>query len=152
MNDPEAQVEAFIAKFDSENASLIRRLRAKLRNRLSDCAELVYDNYNFFVIGYSPTERSSDYIVSIAASASGASLSFNRGVELSDPDQILLGSAKVNRFIRLPAAGTLDEPKVEAMIVRARALSSVPKPWTCGGQLIIRSVSAKQRSRRRTDI
>ncbi|MEO7026862.1 MAG: hypothetical protein ABI056_04825, partial [Caulobacteraceae bacterium] len=91
MNQKEAQLESFIAKFDLDNQILIRSLRAVLQKRLPSCAELVWDNYNFFVIGYSPTERPSDYIVSIAAGASGASLSFNRGAELKDPEGVLQG-------------------------------------------------------------
>ena len=110
---------------------------------------MVWDNYNFFVIGYSPNGRPSDYIVSIAASAAGVGLSFNKGDQLEDPDHILLGSGKVNRFIRLPSAEVLTEPKVEAMLRRAIEASSVRPPWSGRGKLIIRSVSAKQRPRRR---
>jgi hypothetical protein len=149
MADSETQLQSFIDKFDEDNRLLIRRLRAALRLRLPSCAELVWDNYNFFVIGYSPTERPSDYIVSIAASANGASLSFNRGTELEDPKKVLQGKGKVNRFIRLPSAETLTEPDVDEMIERACGLSGVAKPWQGGGKLIIRSVSAKQRPRRR---
>lgn len=104
------------------------------------------DNYNFLVIGYSATERPSDYVVSIAA---GADLSFNRGAELENPDGVLQGSGRVNRFIRLPSAETLARREVDAMIEQACALCSVPQPWTGGGKLIIRSVSVKQRPRRR---
>ena len=150
MEGAEAQLDSFISKFDHSNQVLIRSLRAALRKRLPSCAELVWDNYNFFVIGYSPTERPSDYIVSIAASAAGASLSFNRGAELEDPDNVLQGSSKVNRFVRLPSADTLAQRGVEEMLARACSLCDVPQPWNCGGKLIIRSVSAKQRPRRRT--
>ena len=149
MEEAESRLQSFIDKFDDKNASLIRSLRAALKARLPDCAELVYDNYNFFVIGYSPTERPSDYIVSIAASASGAGLSFNRGAELADPDGILEGSGKVNRFVRLPSAEALARPEVDRMIERACNLSHVPQPWSCGGKTIIRSVAAKQRPRRK---
>ena len=148
VDNAEAQVEFFIGKFHPDNQALILSVRAALRMRFPDCAELVYDNYNFFVIGYSPTERPSDYIVSIAAAANGVGLSFNHGAELSDPDHILQGSGKVNRFIRLPSPGVLTKPEVDRMIERARDLSKVPQPWTCGGKLIIRSISPKQRSRR----
>jgi hypothetical protein len=147
--DAERQLESFIDKFDPDNQALIRNIRAMLKRRLPTCAELVYDNYNFFVIGYSPNERPSDYIVSIAAAASGVGLSFNRGNELSDPDRILQGSGKVNRFVRLPSSEVLRKPEVGRMIDRACELSRVPQPWNGNGKLIIRSISAKQRSRRR---
>jgi hypothetical protein len=150
VSDVETEIEAFIAKFDPDNQRLIRSLRAGLQKRLPTCSELVFDNYNFFVIGYSATERPSDYIVSIAAGATGASLSFNRGAELKDPDAVLQGAGKVNRFIRLPTAETLAKPEVEEMIEQACRLSNVPQPWTAGVKVIIRSVSAKQRPRRRS--
>ena len=53
----EDQIEGFIDKFDPENQTLIRSVRKAFRKRFPTANELVYDNYNFFVIGYSPTER-----------------------------------------------------------------------------------------------
>ena len=41
--------------------------------------ELVYDNDNFFVIGYGASPRPSEAILSIAASAKGVSLCFLDG-------------------------------------------------------------------------
>jgi hypothetical protein len=55
-----------------------------LRERFPTRTEFVYDNYNFFVIGYRPTERPSDSIVSIAAAANGVGLCFIRGASLPD--------------------------------------------------------------------
>lgn len=148
VDTAEAQLKSFIDKFDPDNQRLIRNLRAAIKKLLPDCAELIYDNYKFFVIGYSPTERPSDYIVSLAASAKGVSLSFNRGAELSDPGGVLLGSGKVNRFIRLTSEETLKETAVFEMFDRACLLSAVPRPWSSGGKLVIRSISEKQRPRR----
>ena len=91
----EEQLAGFIDKFDSGNASLIRSVRKTLRVRMPTANELVYDNYNFFVIGYCSTERPSDCIASIAAAANGVGLSFYRGVSLPDPHGLLLGSGSV---------------------------------------------------------
>jgi hypothetical protein len=38
-------------------------VRSAVRKRFPTANELVWDNYNFFVIGYSPTERPTDSIV-----------------------------------------------------------------------------------------
>ena len=148
MSDPVTQLEGFITKFAEPNQRLIRSIRAALRARLPTANELVYDNYNFFVIGYSPTERPSDCIVSIAASAKGASLSFYRGNEVADPEGLLLGSGNQNRFIRLTDGADIAEAGVDALIERAVALGPPLPPPGSGGKLIIRSVSAKQRPRR----
>lgn len=48
-----SQLREFIAKFDPVNQKLIRAARKELRERFPGAYELVYDNYNFFVIGYS---------------------------------------------------------------------------------------------------
>lgn len=144
------QLATFIAKFDPDNARTIRAVRAALRKRLPAANEIVYDNYNFFVIGYSPTERPSDTIVSLAAAANGVGLSFYRGATLPDPEHVLQGSGSQNRFVRLPSAATLAQPAVAALIAAAVAQSRVPLPASGRGRLIIQSVSAKQRPRRRS--
>jgi hypothetical protein len=147
---PEAQLKAFIDKFDSKNQALIRGLRKALRKRFPAANELVYDNYNFFVIGYSPTERPTDSIVSLAAGANGTGLCFPYcGAKLPDPHKILLGSGSQNRFVRLDSPAALSRPEVEALIAAAINLSKVPLPTGGKGKLIIRSISAKQRPRRK---
>ena len=146
----EAQLRAFIAKFDARNQFLIRAVRRASRRRLPTANELVWDNYNFFVIGYSATERPSDSVLSLAAGASGVGLSFYRGASLPDPQRILLGSGTQNRFIRLESARTLARPEVEALIAAAVAQMRVPLPAKGRGKLFIRSISAKQRPRKKT--
>src|SRR4051812_27744536 len=89
---PATQMAAFLAKFDPRVAKVIRSCRSALRKRLPTANELVYDNYNFLAIGYSPTERTSETIVSLAAASNGVALSFYHGASLPDPHQILLGN------------------------------------------------------------
>ena len=146
--DAEKQLEGFIGKFDAEDQRLIRAVRRTVRKRLPSAHELVYDNYNFFVIGYSPTERPSDAILSIAARAGGVGLCFIHGAKLPDPKKLLLGSGNQTRFIRLESSRTLAEPDVEALIAAAVAQARTPLAPRGRGTLIIRSVSAKQRPRR----
>jgi len=148
-NTPAQQLAGFIAKFDPAVARVIRAARRTLRRRVPTAIEIVYDNYNFFVIGFSPTERPSDTMFSIAAAANGVGLSFYHGATLPDPSGVLLGSGKQNRFIRLPSAAVLDTPPVEALLQAAMAQSRRPLPTT-DGYTIIKSVSAKQRPRRTT--
>jgi hypothetical protein len=147
--DAEGQLKAFIAKFGPKDQQLIRAVRKAVRKRLRTANELVWDNYNFFVIGYSPTERPSDSIVSIAARANGVGLCFIHGATLPDPKRVLLGSGSQTRFIRLESASALARPEVEALVAAAIAQGEIPLPVTGRGKLIIRSVSAKQRVRRK---
>ncbi len=147
--DAEQQLKGFIDKFNEHNQKLIHSIRKALRKRFPRAFELVYDNYNFFVIAYGPTERPSECIVSMAAAANGVNLFFLYGAKLPDPKKILLGSGNQVRFIRLETASVLQRPEVEALISAALDLSKVPFPATGKSKLIIRSVSAKQRPRRK---
>ena len=52
--EAEKQLEEFIGKFEQKHQALIRATRKALRRRLPAANELVYDNYNFFVIGTVP--------------------------------------------------------------------------------------------------
>src|SRR5450755_3438220 len=143
------QLEIFIDKFDSKNAALIRSARKTLRKRLPTANELVYDNYNFFVIGYCSTERPSDCIVSIAAAANGVGLLLYYGASLPDPLKLLLGSGRQNRFIRIELAATLAHPGVKELIAAAIAQAERPLPASGRGKLVIRSISKKQKPRRK---
>lgn len=142
------QIAGFIAKFDPAIAKQIRACRTVLRKRFPTANEIVYDNYNFFVIGYCSTLRSSDCIASLVANSKGVGLSFYWGSTLPDPHKILLGSGTQNRFVRLPTPKTLSDPKVSALIDAAVAQGKVPLAIGKRGVSIVKSVSAKQRPRR----
>jgi len=145
----ESELAGFIAKFAPEMRSRIRGCRAKLRARFPDAVQLVYDNYNFLVIGFGPTRRASDAILSLAAHARGVNLCFlQRGAELPDPTSTLRGSGKVVRNVALDSPADLDRPDVNALIDAALALAATPMNASERGELVIMSVSAKQRPRR----
>jgi hypothetical protein len=149
MVSSEKKLAGFIAKFAPDRAKEIRAARKKMRALLPTATEMVYDNYNFFVIGYGPTEKASLAIFSIAAQAKGVSLCFLQGAKLPDPTKRLHGSGNVVRSIPLESTKTLDEPEVLTLIhvaLERAKLRMDPNGKRC---LIIKSVSAKQRPRRR---
>lgn len=150
--EAESRLAGFVDKFAPEMQDLIRRCRVAMRARFPDAVELVYDNYNFFVIGYGPTERTSEAIFSLAADRNGINLFFlQRGPELPDPGHLLRGNGKVVRSVPLAAADDLDRPEVQALMTAALDLAAVSMDAADGPKLIIKSVSAKQRPRRRSE-
>jgi hypothetical protein len=145
---PEQQLKGFVAKFEPAMAKLIREYRSVMRKRFPTANELVYDNYNFFVIGYCTTERPSNCVVSLAINSKGVGLSFYHGATLPDPHHILQGSGSQNRFVRIEGAATFDRPEIRELLDSAEAQADPPFPKAGGGKLIIRSISEKQRPRR----
>lgn len=147
--DPEEQLQNFIDKFEPKHQAVIRAARRALRKSFPTANELAYDNYNFFVIGFGPTERPSDCFVSIAAAANGVGLCFIRGATLPDPGKLFVGSGKQTRFVRLPTADVLHNPALQTLLTVAANQAKTPLPASGRGRLIIRSVSVKQRARRK---
>jgi hypothetical protein len=145
----EKQIDEFIGRFEPKSAKIIRQCRQELRRSLPTATELVYDNYNFFVIGYCSSAKPSSCIVSLAAAANGVGLSFYHGATLKDPEGLLQGAGKQNRFIRLPSAEALHAPGVLALIEQAVACAPVPLPRTGGGSTVIQSISPKHKPRRK---
>jgi hypothetical protein len=145
--ESEQRLDEFIAKFTPEMGKLIRVARARMRALIPQALELVYDNYNFFVIGYGPNEKAADAIFSLAAQAKGLSLCFLQGAKLPDPHRLLRGSGNVVRNIRVESAATLDDPRVLQLIDVALMYAKQPIPVGGSHQLIVKSVSAKQRPR-----
>jgi hypothetical protein len=146
--DSRKQVSEFISRFDPAIAKLVRAARAKLRKRFPTAIELVYDNYNALAIGFGPTEKTSDAILSLAVYARGVNLYFLRGATLPDRDRLLEGKGTQGRFLRLTSAAQLDDPKVSALVDVAAAHGRIPMAVKARGYTIVKSVSAKQRPRR----
>ena len=145
---PAKQLAGFIAKFDPSIARLVRAARVTLRQHFFPTAiELVYDNYNALAIGFSPSERTSEAIVSLAVYARGVNRYFIYGAHLPDPQHVLEGTGNQGRFVRLADLSVLDNPAVQALL-RAAIEEAEPLPASGRGYIVIKAVSAKQRPRR----
>ena len=146
--DAEQQLAQFIDKFAPEMRDRIRATRAKMQDRFPDAVQLIYDNYNFLVIGFGPNSKPSNSLFSLAAYSKGVILCFlQNGPELPDPTGILRGNGKVVRNVILDSPADLDRPDVDALIGAELALAGIPMDASDGHQVIIKSISAKQRPR-----
>jgi hypothetical protein len=141
------QLEAFIGRYSPEVASDAVRVLAFLGERLPTATRLVYDNYNALVIGFGPSEKTSEATLSIALYPSYVRLFFLRGIDLPDPAGILEGDGSQVRSIKLEPISRIEAPEVGAHIDAAVA-NARPMAASGNGALIIKSISAKQRPRR----
>jgi hypothetical protein len=119
-----------------------------MRARLPGAVEIVYDNFNALVVGFSPTERPSDAPFSIALYPRGVTLFFLEGARLSDPEGILKGRGSRVRHVVLTSAADLDGAAMRALMAQGIAEAAAPFDRRGGRRLIIRSISARQRPRR----
>ncbi len=142
------QLEAWIAQFSPEISERARGGLAALRELLPGAFELVYDNAYALVIGFGPSERPSEAVISIAIYPRKVSLCFLWGVHLPDPRRVLAGSGNRVRHVRIEDAATLKKPEVRALVRAAVARASKPFDRHGPGRLIVRAISKNRRPRR----
>ncbi len=146
----ETEIAGFLAEYTADLRQQFKDARMRMRKLVPHGYELVYDNYNALVFGYAPNDRGGQALISIAGYPQWVTLFFLRGVALPDPTKRLQGEGSTVRGIRLDGPETLDEPDVRALLERAMrpnaaAFAAAPRLTT-----IVKSVSAKRRSRKPT--
>ena len=144
---PQQQLDGFLAKYEPGIVKMANAMLRKMRKRLPGAIEMVYDNWNGLVIGFGPTERPSEAILSLLLVPDHISLCFLQGAKLKDPHKLLQGSGNQVRHIKMKKATELEAPEVQELI--GLAVEQSPKPITGPRKLIIKSVSEKQRPRRK---
>ena len=147
-DETEIRIRSFLARYSPEIGAQLQEARSRLRAFFPRGFELVFDNYNALVFGFSPSDKASQSIVSIAGYPRWITLFFLHGVKLDDPHRLLEGNGTQVRGIRLPTAAAVDSAKVRTLLKQAVApladeFRSAPALTT-----IVKLVAAKQRARR----
>lgn len=112
--------------------------------------ELIYDNYNAVVVGWSVTERQSHTFCSIAIGRSNHNLHFGFywGSEIKDPKGILLGEGNQYRYILVNDVDTFPKTYVKKLVKEAFANSVMKvknQKEMREGFTVVKSVSEKKR-------
>jgi hypothetical protein len=109
---------------------------------------LIVDTYTGLAIGYGPTEKPSQAIVSIVLYPRWVNLFFLNGARLADPQRRLKGTGRRVRHVRLDDAATLEDPAIVAL-VRGAVTSATPAIQPRGrGRTLIFPEAARKRPRR----
>jgi hypothetical protein len=148
MDDAQGQLDGFIDKFTPEVAALARALLERMRARVPGATILVFDNYNALAIGFAPSSKSSQAILSLAVYPRWVNLFFLQGAALPDPHDLLKGEGSRVRHVRLQEAEAFDDPRIDALIGAALARAEPPIDPAAQERLLIKSALAKQRPRR----
>ena len=145
---PAAQLKSFMAKYTPAIHAEFKRAHARMRALVPGAHEMVYDNWNGLVIGFGPSERPSEAVVSIVALPDHITICFLRGKKMPDPNKMLLGSGTTVRHIKMKSSKELDSKPIRKFIALAIADAYPPFDPERKNSLVIRAISAKQRPRR----
>jgi len=143
-----ARLKSFLAKYTPAMHAQMKAAHAKLRKLVPGAVEMVYDNWNGLVIGFGPTERASEAVLSIIALPDHVTLCFLMGKKLPDPEKLLRGGGNKVRHCRLASPADLDTRPIRTLIGLAIGQVEPSFDPKARNTLVIKSVSAKQRPRR----
>jgi len=143
---PAAQLATFMDRYSPEVAAVAKAALVKLRKRLPGAVEMVYANYNALVIGFGPSDRASEAILSIALYPRWVNLFFLHGAKLPDPHKLLQGKGSQVRSILIEDGTILDRREIDDLI--EGALQQNATPFDATKRRIIKSISPVQRPRR----
>jgi hypothetical protein len=144
----EAQILEFLNEYAPQIAGELQGARARLRALFPRGFELVFNNYNALVFGYSPGPKSSQCVLSLAGYPRWITLFLADGVSLPDPTARLEGSGTAIRSVRLSSAQVLDEPDVRALLAAVLQRSAQQLALAPALTTVLKGVAAKRRPRR----
>ena len=149
MTTAQQQLDGFLQKYSPEMEKLGRGAIAHLRKRLPGAVVVVYDNYNSLAVGFGPDDKVSTLPLSIALFPRWATLFFMQGATLPDPAKLLTGKGPKIRSLRLAdGLKTLKSDEVDTLIATAILQRGWKLDTRAKGELIVKSISPKQRPRR----
>ena len=148
MPTAQQQLDGLLKKYSPEMEKLGRAAIAYLRKRLPGAFCLVYDNYNALAVGFGPEAKASILPISIALYPRWATLFLMFGATLDDPEGLLEGKGPRIRSVRLDGLGMLKSEAIDTLVAAAVVQAGWKLDPKAKGELIMQSVSAKQRPRR----
>ena len=136
-----------LTPFTPEVQELALWLRDFVWNLYPNCNELIYDNYNALAFGWGLSDQLGDVFCSIAVNKT-INFGFNRGHEITDSEQKLIGNGNQYRYMKVLAKKDFPKTYMKMLLKQAHANAQVRlkegKP-TLKGQTIVKSISAKKR-------
>lgn len=134
----------FILPYPDQVKAAALWLREFVWNLYPETNELIYDNYNAVAFGWSLTDKAGDVFCSIAVCSDHVNFGFNRGVDIADPDKILLGNGNQYRYIRVREKDDFPEEYIRQLLEAACQNSIArmkPVKKEIKGATIVKSIS-----------
>ena len=113
----EAQVTSFLDRYDANVQALARAALASLREVLPDAVESAEGGE--IGLGFGPGYRG--LVFTISPQRTYVNVGIAGGATLDDPDNLLEGTGKVHRHVKIRTAEPLDDEHVRALLRRAVA-------------------------------
>jgi len=143
-----ADLMKFMLPFPDSVKAAALWLRDFVWDLYPDTNELIYDNYNALAFGWSPTDKAGDVFCSIAIYRTHLNFGFNRGSEIPDKKNILMGDGSLYRYIRIKNKDDFPEEDIKQLLHYAyeNSISRLkPVKKEIKGQTIVKAMAPVKR-------
>lgn len=123
---PEEQLKDFLQSYPQEIQQLLLDVRARLKARLPDACEIIWDATNVVGCEFGWSEKGRGGFIHLPAYAKHVNLGFNQGASLKDPHGLLKGTGAKIRHVTLKSLADFDDPRVQDLLEEAISLSARP--------------------------
>jgi len=143
------EILKFLRPFSPNVQKTALWLREFVYKLYPDSNELIYDNYNALAFGFSLSDTAGDAFCSVAVFSRHINFGFNRGAEIDDPENILIGNGSLYRYVKV--VDTKDFPVkpikklLELACVNAMARLKKGKPAATGQTIVKMALEKKKR-------
>lgn len=114
---PESDLERFLEPLSPEIRALVRQARELILECIPEALEMVDPPSGIVAYGFSPQYR--DLIFALAPFKNHLNLMFARGADLPDPADLLSGTGKRARHVRIERSEDLQRPELRSLILAA---------------------------------
>ena len=112
-------IEAFFAGYSSEVQAICRTLRTMVRSGMPEAKEVLFARHNH--TGYLFTESMHDRVCDICPLKDYVRLGFDYGGYLADPEQMLEGTGKRMRHVKVRTVKEAENPALKHLVEAAWA-------------------------------
>lgn len=147
MPTAQQQFDEFLARFAPEIAAQARAVLDRVREFVPGAIELVYNNERALVVGFGPTARAGDTVLSVAIYPRWVTLFCMHGATVRDPFHLLHGTGSAVRGVRIHDLAQFDDERLQMLVETAVAMAPKPIDPSAERVMIIKPVSEKPRPR-----
>ena len=138
----------FLKPYPQQVQEITLWLRDFVWDLYPEANELLYDNYNAVVTGFSPSQNTSDVVCSVAVYSNYVNFGFMWGTKIADTDKILVGGGNQYRYITVKDKKDFPKAYMKKLLKEAFAYSTAkmkPGKEILKGATIVKSISPKKR-------
>ena len=110
-------LKIFLGNYDKPIVGQVMKLREVISANLPGIIEQV--DLPARMIAYVYGQKYSDMICTIIPSGRGLKIGFYRGVDLPDPENILEGTGKISRYVRILSEKQIESHALKALLLKA---------------------------------